>query len=48
MQSGAAGVQPRLRFTIAATMLVDDSLIAKYIRRYAVDDCQVYPPLCGG
>ncbi|MDD2598089.1 MAG: hypothetical protein PHO37_02525, partial [Kiritimatiellae bacterium] len=19
-----------------------------YIRRYAVDDCEVYPPLCGG
>jgi len=20
----------------------------QYIRRYAVDDCEVYPPLCGG
>ncbi|MFA7172524.1 MAG: hypothetical protein WC340_03770 [Kiritimatiellia bacterium] len=23
-------------------------IIAKYIRRYAVDYCEVYPPLCGG
>ncbi|MDD2600012.1 MAG: hypothetical protein PHO37_12425 [Kiritimatiellae bacterium] len=23
-------------------------MIAKYIRRYAVDGREVYPPLCGG
>ncbi|MDD2601296.1 MAG: hypothetical protein PHO37_19095 [Kiritimatiellae bacterium] len=23
-------------------------MVAKYIRRYAVEGCEVYPPLCGG